>query len=169
MKPTRGFTLIELVIVVCVVALLFGIALDRLLRYQELGERAAVQQNVAAINTALALKFAGYVAMGTPERIAGEVGRNPVDLLARPPENYQGELVSADPKTLLRPCWYFDGSTGELVYLPTRRRYWAESSGVPESIRFRVALTTVETVPGEPRVLPQPFVTANPPFRWEIE
>ena len=169
MKRARGFTLIELVIVICVVALLFGIALDRLLRYQELGERSALQQNVAAINTALALRFAAYVVMGTPQRIAEEVGRNPVALLARPPENYVGELAAADPKTLSRPCWYFDATAGDLVYLPTRHRYWTGSSGAPDSIRFRVAMTAGDTAPGEPRVLPQPFVTANPPFKWEIE
>jgi prepilin-type N-terminal cleavage/methylation domain-containing protein len=169
MKRTRGFTLIELVIVVCVVGLLFGIALDRLLRYRELGERAALQQNVAAINTALALRFAAYVVMGTPQRIADEVGRNPVHLLARAPENYLGELTAADPQTLTRPSWYFDTSAGDLVYLPTRRRYFGSSSEAPDSIRFRVGLTAAEGGTGELRVLPQPFVAANPPFKWEIE
>ena len=169
MKRTRGFTLIELVIVVCVVALLFGVALDRLVRYQELGERAALQQNVAAINSALALRFAAFVVMGTPQRIAEEVGRNPVHLLARAPDNYLGELASADANSLSRPSWYFDSSAGDLVYLPARRRYWGASSGAPDSIRFRVGLTAPEISPGEPQVLPQPFVVANPPFRWEID
>lgn len=169
MNRARGFTLIELVIVVCVVALLFGVALDRLVRYQELGERAVLQQNVAAINSALALKFAAYVVMGTPQRIAEEVGRNPVHLLARAPDNYLGELASADPRSLARPSWYFDTAAGDLVYLPARRAHWGGSSAAPDSIRFRVALTAAETSPGEPRVLPQPFVAANPPFRWEIE
>lgn len=169
MRRARGFTLIELVIVVCVVALLFGIALDRLLRYQELGERAALQQNVAAINTALALRFAAFVVMGTPQRIAEEVGRNPVHLLARAPENYLGELAAADPQTLSRPSWYFDTSAGDLVYLPTRRRYFGATSEAPDSIRFRVAMTAAESSAGEPRVLPQPFVAANPPFKWEVE
>lgn len=169
MKPARGFTLIELIIVICVVALLFGIALDRLLRYQELGERAALQQNVAALNTALALRFAAYVVMGAPQRIAEEVGRNPVQLLARPPENYLGEFTSADPQTLSRPCWYFDGAAGDLVYLPARRRYWSGAGGAPDAIRFRVGMTAGDSTPGEPRVLPQPFVAANPPFKWEIE
>lgn len=169
MKHARGFTLIELVIVICVVALLFGIALDRLLRYQELGERSALQQNVAAINSALTLRFAAYVVMGTPQRIAEEVGRNPVNLLARPPENYLGELAAADPKALSRPCWYFDTPAGDLVYLPSRRRYWSGASAAPDSIRFRVGMTAGDTTPGEPRVLPQPFVAANPPFKWEIE
>jgi len=49
----RGFTLIELLIVISIVAILFGVGLERLLRYQEMGERAAVEQNVGAINTAL--------------------------------------------------------------------------------------------------------------------
>jgi general secretion pathway protein G len=168
-KPVRGFTLIELVIVICVVALLFGIALDRLLRYQELGERAALQQNVAAINSALALRFAAYVVMGTPQRIAEEVGRNPVNLLARPPQNYLGEVTSTAPESFSRPCWYFDAAARDLVYLPARRRYWSGSSGAPDAIRFRVEMTAGQATPGEPRVLPQPFVAAHPPFKWEID
>jgi len=169
MSRARGFTLIELVIVICVVGLLFGIALDRLLRYQELGERAVLQQNVAAINSALALKFAAYVVLGTPQRIAEEVGRNPVHLLARPPENYLGEFAVPDTKTFSRPSWYFDASAGELVYLPVRRRYWSGSSTAPESVRLRVELTADDSRPGEPRMLSQPFVVANPPLRWQIE
>ena len=60
----RGFTLIELLVVVCVVALLFGVGLERLLRYQELAERTAVEQNLAAINVALTSKFAALIAAG---------------------------------------------------------------------------------------------------------
>jgi prepilin-type N-terminal cleavage/methylation domain-containing protein len=165
----RGFTLIELLIVISIVAVLFGVGLERLLRYQEMGERAAVEQNVAAINVALNMKFAAYVVRGRPAAIQSEVGKNPVGLLARSPENYLGELFSPDIKSLPRGSWYFDLSNGDLVYLPNRRRYLSSGDGPPEALRFRVVLAPVRSEPGEPHELPQPFIAANPPFKWVID
>lgn len=166
---SRGFTLIELLVVVSIVALAFGVALDRLLRYREMGERAAFEQNLAAINTALAMKFAAYVVAGRPQAVAAEVGANPVDLLARPPENYLGELHAPELHALPRPSWHFDRASGELVYLPARRRYLSSGSGPPEAIRFRIALTPAREDPGAPRELAQPVLAAAAPFRWTIE
>jgi prepilin-type N-terminal cleavage/methylation domain-containing protein len=165
----RGFTLLELLIVISIVAILFGVALDRLLRYQEMGERAAVELNVAAINTALNMKFAAYIVRGRPAAIEDEVGKNPIGLLARLPENYLGELYSPDLKSLPRGCWYFDVASRDLVYLPNTRRYLSSGNGPPEALRFRVALTEIHNEPGEPRELRQPFIAANPPFKWVIE
>jgi len=165
----RGFTLIELLIVISIVAILFGVGLERLLRYQEMGERAAVEQNVGAINTALNMKFAAYIMLGRPGAIENEAGKNPIGLLARPPENYLGELYSPDMNSLPRSSWYFDRASGELVYLPNRRRYLSAGDGPPNMVRFRVALTEVRSELGEPRELAQPFVAVNPPFRWVID
>lgn len=164
----RGFTLIELLVVISIVALLLGVALDRLLKYQEMGERAAVQENIAAINVALTMKFAAYVAAGRPQAIAAEVGKNPVTVLARPPLNYLGELYAPDVKDLPRMAWYFDRQSGHLVYLPNRRRHLASESGPPEMLRFRIRLTDVDGETHEIREVPQPFIDADPPFRWEI-
>jgi general secretion pathway protein G len=169
LSRTRGFTLIELIVVISVVALLTAVALDRLLRYQELGERTAVEQTIASINSALTLKFAAYIAMGQPQAVAGEVGKNPVNLLERPPSDYLGELYSPNIKSLPRPTWYFDRQAGELVYLPHRNRYLTLSEGPPEALRFRIILRDVVQVPGAPRELAQPFIAASQPFNWVIE
>jgi prepilin-type N-terminal cleavage/methylation domain-containing protein len=165
----RGFTLIELLVVISIVALLFGMALDRLLKYQELGERTAVEENIAAMNTALTMKFAAYVTLGRPQAIAREVGTNPVRLLARPPQNYLGELYAPDANAMERTSWYFDTASRELVYLPNRRRYLSTSDGPPEVLRFQIALTEIDALPDEPPQLRQPLIAAKPPFRWVID
>lgn len=165
----RGFTLVELLVVVSIVALTMGLGLERLLRYQELGERAAVEGNLAAINTALTLRFASYVISGNAKGVEADVGGNPVSFLERPPEGYVGELYAPDSKTLPPMAWYFDRATGDLVYLPARRRYLSSLAGPPEAIRFRVALTPGRSEPGAPRELRQPFIVANPPFTWQID
>lgn len=167
MSRARGFTLIELLVVTSAVALLFGIALDRLLRYKALGERAAVEQTVAAMNTALSMKFAAYVVMGRPRGIEAEVGTNPIALLARPPENYLGELDAPDAESLPRGTWYFDRQSADLVYLPERGRYLG--SEPPVRLRFRIALTEVHDKPDGVRQFPQPFIASAPPLNWKIE
>jgi general secretion pathway protein G len=164
-----GFTLIELTIVICVVAVTFGVALERLLRYQEMAERAALEQNLAAINTALTMKFAAYVAAGRPDAIRSEADKNPVELLVRPPQNYLGELYAPEAGTLERASWYFDRQSREFVYLPNRRRYLSVDGGPPEKLRFRVAVSEPKAEPGQPRELSTPFIASVEPFRWLIE
>ena len=166
----RGFTLIELMVVVCVVALLFGIALDRLLRYQELGERTVMEQNIAAMNVALTMKFAALVAAGRGEAIRQEAGANPVDLLARPPENYLGVLSSPSPEGLPPRSWYYDRISGDLVYLPGRTRYLVEPPAAINGLRFHVVLTDL-TPRNEPALAELPLALVQPrlPYRWTID
>lgn len=166
----RGFTLVELIVVICVVALLFGVALDRLMRYQELGERTAMEQNIAAMNVALTMKFAALVVAGRPAAIEKEAGANPIDLLARPPENYLGALYAPPPGELPRRSWYFDTQAGDLVYVPSRARYLTEPPNALNGLRFRVALTEPAPRAGElVREIRQAFVRPSTPYVWNIE
>lgn len=166
----RGFTLIELLVVICMVALLFGVALDRLMRFQEVGERSAMEQNIAAMNVALTMKFAALVVAGRGEAIQKEAGANPVDLLARPPENYLGVLFSPPPDSVPARSWYFDRASGDLVYVPGRTRYLTEPLDAEQGLRFRVVLSEPS-----PRAdlavteLPVPMILPRQPYRWSLE
>lgn len=168
MKRPHGFTLIELTVVVCIVAVLFGVALERLLRYQELGERTAMELNLNAINSALAMRFAALYLKGGREAVEADSGRNPIEFLRRPPENYLGELFEPALASLPRRSWYFDLATRELVYLPDRRRYLSSDSGPPELIRFRVDPGGVLSDSAGLRELRPPLVGPVRPFKWEI-
>jgi prepilin-type N-terminal cleavage/methylation domain-containing protein len=167
---TKGFTLIELIVVICIVALLFGIALDRLMRFQELGERTAMEQNIAAINVALAMKFAALVASGRAPAIEKEVAANPVDLLARPPENYLGALFMPSAELLPPRSWYFDRASGDLVYVPGRTRYLTLPSDATNGLRFHVVLaeSSPRAVEGVTE-LRQALIRPRAPYRWVIE
>jgi prepilin-type N-terminal cleavage/methylation domain-containing protein len=169
-RAGRGFTLIELIVVICIVALLFGIALDRLLRFQELGDRTAMEQNIAAINVALNMKFAALIAGGGGRAIEKEVGANPVDLLARPPQNYLGALYEPSPDLLPPRSWYFDRETGELVYMPGRTRYLTEPPDAANGLRFRVVLTDPSPRKGEEVTeLRQAVIRPRVPYQWTID
>jgi general secretion pathway protein G len=165
-----GFTLVELLVVICVVAVLFGVALDRLLRYQELAERTAVEMNLSAINVALTSKFAALIAAGRGDAIASEAGANPVKLLARPPENYLGELYAPAPDSLPPRSWHYDRQSGDLVYMPGRARYLVAPQQ-ENGLHFRVVLSepSPSSVALRLRELRQPYVVASKAYRWVIE
>jgi prepilin-type N-terminal cleavage/methylation domain-containing protein len=166
----RGFTLIELVVVICVVALLFAVALDRLTRFQELGERAALEQNLAAINVALTMKFAALVAAGRGHAIEKELSENPVDLLARPPENYLGALFTPPAELLPARSWYYDRASAELVYVPGRTRYLSEPPDAASGLRFHVVLSDPSPRAAQGVVeLRQAFIRPRRPYRWSID
>ncbi len=56
-----GFSLFELIVVVCIVAVVAGILLNRLHLYEEAAEKAAMQQTAAAIKSALQMRVAAYM------------------------------------------------------------------------------------------------------------
>jgi general secretion pathway protein G len=160
----RGFTLVELAVIICMVAVFFAIALDRLLRYQELGEQAAMEQNLAAINTALTMRFATLVIAGRGREIEMEAGANPIRLLARPPQNYLGALYAPAPESLEPRSWYYDRASGDLVYLPGRTRFLTEPADAGNGLRFRVELADPASAE-----LRHPFIRARKPYRWVID
>jgi len=168
-RALRGFTLIELIVVICVVATLMAIALDRLLRYQEFAEKTGMELNVAAINTALGLKFASDVIRGRHAAVGVRPRQNPVHLLARPPGDYLGVLDDPDISRLPRRTWYFDRMSAELVYLPGQTRYLRVGDGANRGIRFRIEYVG-DPPPEDPgaRVLQQPVLRPVHPYRWEI-
>jgi type II secretory pathway pseudopilin PulG len=64
-----GFTLFELIVVICIVATMAGILLNRLRVYQEAAEKAAMQQTAAAIKSALQMRVASYLINGRGRKI----------------------------------------------------------------------------------------------------
>ena len=170
MNRARGFTLIELLVVICAVALLYGVALERLSKYQELAERTAMELNLAAINVALNLKFAALVTSGRVAQIENEVGANPVNVLARPPENYLGELYAPEMAGLPKPSWHYDLRSREFVYIPNRARYLSYPQGTEAgNLRFRIVLIEASKDPEAPREIRQPLIASVAPYQWALE
>ena len=135
---SRGFSLLELAIVVAIVAVLITVALDRLLRYAELAERAAMEQSVSAMKSALGLRFAALYLRGRVGSIQALPEENPMDWLAERPPGYLGELWQPALATLERPSWYFDRARKQLVYVPLRTRYLVTGKENDPRISYRV-------------------------------
>jgi prepilin-type N-terminal cleavage/methylation domain-containing protein len=138
----RGFTLIELAVVVSIVALLAGILLSRGLYYQEQAEKVAIEQTLGTLRSALHLQVAGLLLNGKADEIAHLPDQNPMDWLAEKPKNYVGEYYTPKPGMVAPGNWYFDLQNKNLVYLVNNREHLHTAVGEGNQIRFRAKLVT---------------------------
>src|SRR6185503_18530816 len=156
-----------LAVVVSIVAILVSVGLDRLLRYTELAERAAMEQSVSAMKSALGLRFAAMYLAGQQDSIKALPEENPMDWLAERPAGYVGELWNPSLSALQRPSWYFDRAARRLVYVPLRTRYLVRPGDEDPRISYRVI---VEFSPGPGTrgalELRRLGMEASPPYIW---
>jgi general secretion pathway protein G len=116
MPPRGGFSLLELVVSLTLIAVLIGVFLDRALYYRELAERSAMEQVALDLRASVNIRVAELVLDGRFRDIAALKNQNPMDLLARKPQNYLGVLEGFRTQEIVPGSWYFDKSTKELVY-----------------------------------------------------
>lgn len=113
----RGFSLLELLIVIVIISVLLVVAIDRLLALRFEAERATVQTVLGALRSALYIEFAAAAAKGEIKRMDTARGSNPMLHLAEKPEGYAGEFYGPEPKVFEPGTWYFDLRDRTLVYV----------------------------------------------------
>jgi prepilin-type N-terminal cleavage/methylation domain-containing protein len=133
-RSERGFSLLELLIVVVIVSILIVAAVDRLLVLRYEAERGAVQSVIGALKSALYIEFAGAAAR---QRRAPTSG-NPMSLLSEKPDAYAGEFFGPDPATFAPGTWYFDSRDGSLVYLVRFPEQFMTTLAGPPRLRLAV-------------------------------
>jgi len=116
-KVCRGFTLIELVIVIIIIAVLMGLFMNRFLYYQEQGEKVAMQEMVGAVQSALTLQYGQLMTRGKASDVAALVKDNPMNWMQKKPSNYSGEFFDATPRSATPGNWIYDLKSHELIYL----------------------------------------------------
>lgn len=136
----RGFSLLELTIVVGIVAALFAVALDRFLALRVQAERVSLMQMEGTLESALGIQLAAYIARGDMADVARMRGMNPMDLLMQPPSNYVGALDHPDPARIRGGHWYFDTRTRILVYRVRSSGYFHDALGKPARAEYRIQL-----------------------------
>ncbi len=139
-KAQAGFSLFELIVVVCIVAVMAGILFNRLRVYEEAAEKAAMQQTAAAIKSALQMRVAAYMIAARENEIENLLKENPVGWLQESPASYAGEF-HADAYARVRPgSWYFDLARRELVYVLNLADNFKAGPDGRKWVRYRVRL-----------------------------
>ena len=113
----RGFSLLELVVVISVIAILAGALFSRLGLYQERAEIAAMENVVGALRSGLNMKAGQLAAKGQTAELSKLITINPMDLLAQKPANYAGEYYLPQKAKISPGNWYFDRKKFLLVYI----------------------------------------------------
>jgi prepilin-type N-terminal cleavage/methylation domain-containing protein len=138
-RSSPGFTLIELIIVVCIVALCAVLLLERLRFYQEAAEKAVMEYNVGVVKSALQLRVAALLVRGEEQKIESLARLNPIEWLVEPPPGYRGEFRAPQPD-VPRGSWYFDATRNELVYVPNLDAHLERLADGSKRLRFRVRI-----------------------------
>jgi prepilin-type N-terminal cleavage/methylation domain-containing protein len=162
---SRGFTLVELVVVILVFAVLITALLARLSRYQEMAEKAAMESTLRTIKTGLQVRLAELIITSREAEARVLETEDPTRWLDTRPPNYGG--LYRDPR---RPgTWYFDARERHLVYVVnTGNRLEIDREEGGNELRFRVRLTRDPVrLPGGPVERTSGVLLAPvSPYRW---
>ncbi len=167
---SRGFTLFELVIVISIVAVLAGLFLSRVSYYQEQAEKAAMQQVVGAIQSALVMRYGALVARGAANEreLAALTADNPMNWLQQKPPNYSGEYYDPTPKAVAPGNWLFDLKSRNLIYVADHAEDFTADKSGNKWIRFHVKLAYDQAV-GRPESIKELTATLfepTEPYHW---
>ena len=113
----RGFTLIELIIVIIIIATLMGFFMNRVMFYQEQAEKVAMENVAGAVQNALTIQYGQLLTRGKPSDLSALVRDNPMNWMQKKPGNYAGEFYEPTPQSVESGKWVFDLKTRDLVYL----------------------------------------------------
>lgn len=172
-KAARGFTYLELVIVIVLIGTLLYFAMDRLLKLQATAEKAAVEQMVGTMQSALALQIAQHIAQDRIPRLQKLEGSNPVELLVEPPESYRTVAGREDAADVAPGTWYFDRQEGTLGYRVIHREYFHSTGPISDHIKFKLLAVYDDNNANGRRDSDEPLqglrLARLHAYRWSIE
>ncbi|MDW7645052.1 MAG: prepilin-type N-terminal cleavage/methylation domain-containing protein [Desulfuromonadales bacterium] len=135
-----GFTLLELIVVVAIVAILFTVGLNKYLELLVEVERATMEQNIGIMRSAVAMQVAKKIVGDDLDGLGELAESNPMAYLAEQPQNYLGEFQSADPAAIEGGQWYFEKAGNYLVYRVKNTDYFQGGLAGPKRVRFQIDL-----------------------------
>ena len=170
-QANTGFTLLELMLVICIVGVLAAIFMGRVGVYQEMAERAAMQQVKTAVQTALILQMANYLARGQDKQIRELTEKNPINLLLQKPANYAGEIRMGRADSVAPGNWAYDITLRELVYVPGHIENFKSGNDKEKWIRFQVRVLSESSGKSgsSTRKIEGLILVPVVPYEWDIK
>jgi hypothetical protein len=106
-----------MVVSICSIVILYMVAEQRLNTLPAAAERANFYAVLEQIKTGVSFEMVTRLAAGKTGDIQRLEGTNPMAFLIETPSNYRGELPDVTDAVERRNSWYFETSSGELVYM----------------------------------------------------
>lgn len=144
LTKSGGFTLFEMVVVICSISILYMVAEQRLNELPAAAERANFYAILEQVKTGMNFEMITHLANRDFSGISELVGSNPMLFFLDTPRNYRGELEEVTDRNATRRSWYYETSTGQLVYVvggPSIEDVWVTIGGIAVNlgqIRFRL-------------------------------
>lgn len=139
----RGFSLLELVIALALIAVLVGIVLDRALYYKEQFEKAKMEEVAADLRSSVNLRVAELALNNGFAELRELAEVNPMDLMLQKPANYLGVLKQNDTLGMPQPGWYYDNRLKEVVYYVDLGRYFTPDAEGRKRASWRIVVPSV--------------------------
>lgn len=127
-------------IALLLVSVLIGVFLDRALFYREQAEKSAMEQVALDLRSSVNLRVAELVLESRFADLIPMAAQNPMDLLARKPQNYLGVLAGTEAEEVVTGNWYFDSKSKEVVYFIDSGRYFAPDDQGRKRVAWRIRL-----------------------------
>lgn len=109
----RGFTLVELVVVICILGILAVVGLPKYVAMTKAAERASVESVIASVGTAINLSATRQVVAGLPV-----TAHNPFDDMAVKPQNYVGAFPDVDLSNCSPGHWAYQSGNAANGFWP---------------------------------------------------
>jgi general secretion pathway protein G len=165
-RRRAGFSLLELIVSIALIAVFTGLLLDRMLYYEEAAEKAVVEWQATTLKVALQVHIGDLIARNQKLDYAAIARENPMRWVDHPLVGYRGEFGGDASAELPKGSWYYDRSAAELVYVVKLDRNFRPAADGPTRVRWHVKLVRPEGAAGkDSTVIGLQFVPVVP-YRW---
>lgn len=134
----RGFTFLELIVVIAIISILAVFALDRYYKLLVDVERTSLEHDLGVMRSAVSMQVAAHYVAGDMPGLLDLTGSNPMDLLSEQPNNYLGIVTDQALEDVKQGSWIYLQHEKTLVYIVRNQLHFnSVLAGVPRA-RFKI-------------------------------